>query len=180
MNRYIALLAFCLLTGCQSSPRSTADNLHWVYGRALPLVAPIRQTNFEINYFDAVDLMIQNGLRDELRGNETISIKPIAMWTVFSYPAKAGFPIETEYHEDVTEMSGWILAPDGSFQASNNENKTQSVLVRQKDPDASHVTARLTMLLQVESAGVTNFTTAVLPCVWHDGALKSRGLKLKK
>lgn len=181
MSRYIvALSAFCLVTGCQSNSHPMADNLHWVYGRALPVVAPIKQTNFETNFFGSVDLLIQNGLRDQLRGKEAVSIEPVAMWTVFCYPAKTALAVETDFHEDMTEMSGWILAPDGSFQASNNTNKTQSILVRQKDPDASQATARLTMLLRIESAGATNFTTAVLPCVWHDGTMESRGLKLKK
>jgi len=157
-----------------------ADNLYWVYGRALPLVAPIRETNFETNFSDSVDLMIQKGLRDQLQGKESVSIEPIAIWTVFSYPAKTRLVIETEVHEDVSEMSGWVLAPDGSFRASNNTNKTQSILVRQKDYDISEATVRLTMLLQVENAGWTNLTTAILPCIWHDGTLENRGLRLMK
>lgn len=180
MGRYIALLAFCLVTGCRSNPHPGAGNLHWVYGRALPLVAPIRQTNFETNFFDAVGSTIEREFRKQLSAKESVSIEPIAMWTVFSYPAGTHLEIKTELHEDVTEMTGWVLAPDGSLRESCNTNRTQLILVRQEDPGASEPTASLTMLLQVESAGSTNFITAVLPCVWHHGALESRGLKLKK
>jgi hypothetical protein len=179
MERYIALLAFSLLAGCRSNPHQTADNLHWVYGRALPLVAPIKQTNFEIDFFESVGLTIERGFREQLRGEGNVSIEPIAMWTVFTYPANTGLAIETEVHEDVTEMTGWVLAPDGSLRESNNTNKTQLVLVRQKYNGVSEATARLTMLLQVQSDDSTNFTTAVLPCVWHGGTLENQGLKLK-
>src|SRR3989442_353972 len=87
------LLTFCLLTGCRSSPHRVADNVYWVYGRAFPFLAPIKQTNFETNFFDSVDLMIQKALRDQLLGKESVSIDPVAMWIVFSYPAKTHLAI---------------------------------------------------------------------------------------
>lgn len=180
MSRYIALLAFSLLTGCRSNSYQPADNLHWVYGRSLPLIAPVKQTNFEINFFESVGLEIERGFRKELRGNKNVSIEPIAMWTVFTYPAEAHLEIRAEVYEDVTDMTGWVLGPDGSLSGSNNTNKTQLILVRQKNPGRGVASARLTMLLQVERADSTNFVTAVLPFVWHDGTLENGGLRLNK
>jgi hypothetical protein len=175
------LLALCFTTSCQSSRHRTVDNVYWVYGHPFPWVAfSIKQTNVETNFFGSVDLMVQNGLRSQLRRKDSVTIDPIAMWIVFSYPAKTRLAIETAVHEDASEMSGWVLAPDGSFRESNNTNKMLSILVRQKDSDIGEATVRLTMLLQIENAGSTNLTTAMLPCIWHDGTLENRGLRLLK
>jgi len=175
------LATLCLVSGCQSSRQHTVGNICWVYGHPFPWCSlSIRQTNLEINFSGSVDVMLQDGLRSQLRRTVSVTIDPIAMWTVFSYPTNTPLEIEPEVHEDIAEMSGWVLEPDGSLRDASNTNKTQSIVVRQKEPGASEATATLTMLLRVSSAGSTNFTTGVLPCIWHDGTLQNRGLKLEQ
>lgn len=176
----ILLLTFCLVVGCRLSTHHKAGDVYWVYGRSLPFVAPIEQTNFETNFFGSVDLMIQKGLRGQLQGEKSVTIDPIAIWTVFSYPTKTNLKIETEVHEDVCVMSGWVLDPNGSFRESSNTNKTQSILVRQKCSDTSDASVSLAMLLHIKDADSTSVTAASLLCTWHDGTLENQGLRLMK
>jgi hypothetical protein len=180
MGRYISLLSFCVVVGCQSNPGRAVHNLHWVYGSPFPFLAPIKQTNFEIEFWNSSDSMILGGLRDQLRGKTSVSIEPITMWTVFSYPPNTGLAISTTILQDMHEMSGWVLDPDGAFRNSNHTNKVHDVLARQTGTGASEPSAKLTMLLKVEHAGSTNLTEAVLSCVWRNGALENRGLRLTK
>ena len=176
----LLLLTLWFAGGCQSSCQHTNDNLYWVDGHPFPWVASsIRQTSLETNFFGSVDVMLQNGLRAQLRTAVSVTIDPVAMWAIFSYPAKTDLEFESTLYEDVDEMSGWVLSPDGSFRESSNTNNMQFAFVRKRDPVATMATAELIMLLRVQSADFTNFITAVLPCVWHAGALETQGLKVR-
>ncbi len=176
----IVSLALFLSTSCKSSFHRVTNDVHWVFGRAYPFFVPIEQTNFETNFFDCVDEMIQSGLRNKFKGQEGVSIDPIAMWIVFSYPTETHLEIETRMNEEVSDISGWILNSNGLLQDSHSTNKLHSIIGRQKTSSLHEVTANLMMLLRIRAVSFTNLARIELVCSWHDGKLENRGLRLMR
>jgi S-adenosylmethionine:tRNA-ribosyltransferase-isomerase (queuine synthetase) len=177
-NTWLPIIsAACLFTACRSTSDRTNNTIYWVYGFKAPFIQPIKQTNFETNFFNSIDSMIQKGLRDRLRMETNVSISPVAMWTVFSYPSQTDLKFEPEVFEDVDSGRGWTLRADGVFAESNDTNAFQTVWARQKSR-VNEPTATLTMLLQIEDASQTNLINGWLCCTWRHGALDNHGLRL--
>src|ERR1035437_8918975 len=110
------LLALCFTTSCQSSRHRTVDNVYWVYGHPFPWVAfSIKQTNVETNFFGSVDLMVQNGLRSQLRRKDSVKKETTEFGMVVGYAAKTRLEIEPAVREDAGKMWGWFLAQEGLF-----------------------------------------------------------------
>lgn len=171
-------LVACLLTACKSTPHRTTRDIYWVYGFRVPFVQPIKQTNIETNFFDSVDSMILEGFRDQLRAQANVSINPIAIWFLFSYPSQTDLKIESESFEDVDNESGWALNWDGMFTESNDTNTIQTVFARQKKSGINQPTVTLTMLLQIKGVNQTNYVKAELCCVWHHGTLDKHSFRI--
>ena len=171
----VVLAGTLLFLGCKSQSVRNAHDIRIVKGGPFPLLGiTIEQTNFEIAFFEQADKMILHGLRQTFARSGNISIDPISMWFIFSYPDNVNVPIEPRVSRDSTEMTGWAVAPFGAIADSASTNVVDSVVAVQTHPrpgTSRPPSAKLTMLVQVKSSNSTNIARMELPCSWRKGAV---------